>query len=71
MQLMDSGFELFNFGFERGDALLHGGADIDQHIPAADEVVLYEGRILDDIVFREDDLFADAGCDGKIGRAHV
>ena len=38
----------------RYEALLRGGAEVDEHVPAQDEVQTGEGRVVGDILFGED-----------------
>ena len=54
---------------EQGDELLlQVAVQVDHEVPAADEIELGEGRILDDVVFGEDDRVPDAFVDA-VGQA--
>ena len=48
---------------ERQDLLLRRRLQIDEEVAAGDEVDAGEGRVLDDVVLREDDQLAQLGDD--------
>ena len=48
---------------DREDALLAEGLEVDEEIPAADEIEPVEGRIFENVVFRENHIFADGALD--------